>query len=86
MYLHYFPNHFLTTKSGLRAKIKTRKQLYTVFLLTAEQRRWRLNVVIVQSHRREPLFILTSLTSRGSMYSLTYEQHYVPIDHYREFL
>ena len=40
---------YLTQKSGLAAKIETRKQLHAVFffLLIVEQRRWRRNVAIV---------------------------------------
>ena len=43
------------------------------FPITGEQVSWRLNIAIIQSYWREPLFI----------YSLKYEQHYIPVANYR---
>ena len=43
------------------------------------------NSANVQSDSREPLFILTSLTSRGPMLLLECKLHYVSVGYYRAF-
>ena len=78
-----FSHHYLTQKSDLRSKIETRKQVHAVFLFTVVQRRSRHNVTVILSYGRASWFILTSrnaqVISCESMYSLKYEQHFLPI-------
>ena len=75
-------------KSGLRAKIETRKQLHTVFILIVEQ--LMSYFAIVQSYWRESLLILTSFNNHvmlhDSLFSFKHKQNYVPIVNYRILL
>ena len=64
--------------SHVSAKIQAVKHLHAVFMLFAEQRD-------VKSNCREPWFILTSLTLRGSMLLLEYKLNYAAMVYHRAF-
>ena len=70
-------NQNLDVNSYISTKIEAITHLQAIFRLTSERRRWRHDVAIVQSDRRDSWFILTSVTSPGTML------HFVPALYYR---